>query len=357
MRIVHLVANLDVGGLERQVIELAVEQRKAGHDPFIYSLFHEGALAGEARARGIPLISFEKPPGLSVSTILRLIRQLRVECPEVLHTHNAVVHHYGVAAAKWCRVSRVINTQHGSGTLTQDRRLSRIFLATMPWTDWVVMVSEEVRSCLIDLAGLPAHKSHVIRNGIPLDAFRGFRADPGVRFPKIRFGTVGRLAAVKDHRTLIAAFRQVLDTMPFAELHIAGDGPLRGRLTEEVRSFKLEESVWMHGTRGDVGQFLSGLDIFVLSSLTEGLPVALLEAVAVGLPVVSTRVGEVPEVTAAGVAEYCRPGRAEDLARAMLKMANRTDLAAIGRRASSLASEFGIDRTSDGYLSLMQRPA
>jgi len=354
MRIVHLAANLEVGGLERQVIELAYQQIQSGHETSIYCLMEEGALACEARSRGIPVVSFDKPAGLSCFTAKRLTVQLLRDGPHVLHTHNAVVHHYGVVAATLARIPRVINTQHGTATLMQDRRLARIFSATMPWTDAVVMVSEKVRSCLVRKAGIPSRKTRVITNGILLPAFQNFRANPGSQRPKIRFGTVGRLAAVKDHRTLIQAFRDVLKAIPCAELHIAGDGPLRTELSSQIAALGLSAKIHLHGSRNDIGNFLSDLDIFVLSSLSEGVPMALLEASAVGLPVVSTNVGGIPEVSSAETTEYCEPARPAAMADAMLRMARRPDLAAVGAMARDQADAHGIDGTWRQYRELLQ---
>lgn len=353
MRIVHLAANLDIGGLERQVVELAFQQGNSGHEASIYCLMHEGSLAGEARRRGIPVFSFSKPPGLSYATVQRLTMQLRRDRPDVLHTHNAVVHHYGVVAGTLARIPRVINTQHGASTLTDDRKLAKIFNATMPWTDAVVMVSEKVRTSLVDYARIPPRKTSVIRNGILLPAYQDFRANPGSRRPKIRFGTVGRLAPVKDHRTLIEAFREVSRHLPCAELHIVGDGPLRSELSSRIASLGLTEKVQLHGTRDDVGAFLSGLDIFVLSSRSEGVPMAVLEAAAVGLPMVSTRVGGVPEVSCPETTEYCEPGRPADLAAAMLRMARRPDLAEMGAMARDQAKAHTIEGTWSEYRELL----
>ena len=113
MRIVQLVEHLEMGGLERLVVDLAVAHKTAGHQPLIYCLHEPGMLAAEARAADIPVTAFHKRPGFSWRTLWDLTRQLRRDAPEVLHTHNPGVHHYGALAACLARVPAVANTRHG----------------------------------------------------------------------------------------------------------------------------------------------------------------------------------------------------------------------------------------------------
>lgn len=356
MRIVQLVANLDIGGLERQTIDLAQQQKLSGHDPRIYCLFHEGSLAAEAASLGIPVTPFHKPPGFSWATLRQIVRQLRLDRPDIVHTHNAVVHHYGAAAAKIAGVRVVVNTQHGTDTLTCDKKLSRIFNLTMPWTGSVVMVAESVRKDLTaNNQPIPLAKTRVIHNGIRLAKFESHEARPGSHGAQTWFGTVGRLKLVKDHQTLISAFALVLAQLPGAALHIAGDGPLRSELEALSRSLGLEKNVVFHGARNDVALFLSTLDIFVLSSVTEGLPVAALEAMAVGLPIVSTRAGGAAEIASANITEFCEPSQPKALAEAMLRMARRPDLAELGQAARKLSRSHGVDRTWLQYEDLFQK--
>ena len=112
MRIVQFVNNLDMGGLERLAVDLARCQLAEGHWAAIYCLTHPGRLAAEAAGMGISVHSFQKPPGPNLSTIFDIAKQLRRDRPDVLHAHNHLVHHYGVAAALLARVPVVVNTRH-----------------------------------------------------------------------------------------------------------------------------------------------------------------------------------------------------------------------------------------------------
>ncbi|HXB75632.1 MAG TPA: glycosyltransferase [Candidatus Acidoferrales bacterium] len=353
LAITHLVLSLDVGGLERMVIDLARQQRTAGHDARICCLWRKGTLAPQAEEFGVPVYAFEKTPGFSPGVAWRIADQLRTSRVEVLHTHNAPVHHYGVAAAVLARVPVIVNTEHGQhgwDASKNDQRLNRLFRSSLRWTGAVAMVSDETRQYHLANGGFPGKKCRVILNGIPVDRFASRRATPGSRLPSLRFGTVARLAPVKDHITMVEAFARVAAQCPAAELHIAGDGEMRPRIVERIAALRLDPSVHLHGAVHDIPGFLSTLDVFVMSSLSEGLPVALLEAMASGLPSVSTRVGGIPEVAPENeVAFYGPPHDSKALAAQMLRMAN-ADLAAMGAAANAIVRRrYGIDRTADKY--------
>src|SRR5580704_11619851 len=117
MRIVHLVASLEIGGLERLVVDLAREQRQSGHEVSICCLYRRGPFAEDAEAAGIPVTCFNKTDGIHPGVFFRLSQKLRQSPPDVVHTHNTLVHHYGALAAKLAGVSVVINTRHGPGLI------------------------------------------------------------------------------------------------------------------------------------------------------------------------------------------------------------------------------------------------
>ena len=351
LRIVHLVASLEIGGLERLVVDLAAEQRRSGHDVAICCLYQLGPFSSDAEAAGIPVTCFHKTDGVSPATFFRLARKLRQSAPDVVHTHNSLVHHYGALAAKLAGVPVVINTRHGLSRVNPEAKAERIFRATLPFTSAVAMVSGSTQQSLVDRCRIPREKSTVILNGISVERFAARRARPGSALPRIRFGTVGRLDPIKDHLTLLRAFAIVAAQLPEAELSIAGDGPELPALRGMIAEASLGSRVTLAGAIDDSPGFLSSLDVFVLSSLSEGLPVVILEAMASGLPIVSTRVGGTPEVAPENVvAWYCPPASPDDLARTMLHVARHVDLGAAGEQACRIAQQrFSIAATAAGY--------
>jgi len=344
MRILQLVANLDYGGLERLAIGLARQQRAAGHEAAICCLTHEGALADEARESGIEVAALDKKPGFSPLTLLKLARILRRGRIDVLHTHNAVVHHYGAAAARLAGVPVVVNTRHGFGGRQWDSRRERLSRSVMRWTGAVVFVSDDLRREFVSFGGVPEHKARVITNGIDFDRFAAMRARPGSCRSRFRIGTVGRMVPVKDHATLVSAFAEVAAAVPNAELHIVGDGPEKPRVASLVAAYGLWDRVVLHGFSNATAQFLSSLDVFALSSLSEGLPLAVLEAMAAGLPIVSTRLEGVEAVAPEGeFGFYAEPGDASGLAKAMIALAREPRIGAIGEAAHRAARRYGME--------------
>ena len=369
MRIVQFVYNLDMGGLERLAIDLAQCQLAEGHEPLIYCLTYPGRLAPEAAAMGISVQSFEKPAGPNLGTVWKIAKQLRRDRPDVLHTHNHLVHHYGVVAGLLAGVPVVVNTRHraeprlvngpGGWQVTPESRAKksdRIFRATLPWTDSVVMISESTRQFFIRHCGIPPAKTRVILNGAHLEKFLNAPAHPGSAPPRVRFGITARLVQDKDHFSLLRAFAAVAAVVPGAELHIAGDGPLRDRLSSLAQELNLTNRVTFLGALSDIPQFLSQLDIFVLSSLNEGLPLALLEAMAAGLPIVATRAGGVEEAAVDGHNAFLSaPGDSNGLAEAMIRMARVPDLARMGAVGREIVQDkFRIEQTWQEYYKLFQ---
>ena len=354
MKIVQLLPSLDLGGMERLAVDLACQQKAEGHAPSIYCTSHPGQLMPESEAAGVPVHAFGKTTGFSLHLIRDLATRLRVDRPDVLHAHNALVLHYGIAAARLARVPVVVNTRHG-GNMNWDPHCERIWRRAVRWTDAVVFISEGVRDYYVTKDHLSRYNTSVIYNGIHVERFSARPAHPAARLPLFRVGCVGRLVPAKDHVTLIRAFFLVAKAMPEAELHILGEGPCRAAISQTAESLGIANRVFLHGAGYDVAGFLSTLDLFVLSSIDEGLPISLMEAMAAGLPVVSTRLPGLAELALESlVAGYCTAGQPESLAEHILRAARRPDLPALGEAARRWAQKFGIRETWRQYQAVFE---
>jgi glycosyltransferase involved in cell wall biosynthesis len=357
VRIVQLVENLRVGGLERMALDLAVAHQQAGHHSIIYCMLEAGDLAVEAGNLGIPVVAFQKPPGFSLKFIWRLAQQLRKDGVQAIHGHNPGVHHYAALAAKLAGTKAVVNTRHGVSMSDGRPFNDQWFRRVLPLTSQVAYVSDHSRHYYESNGIVPPEKGVTLVNGIRLDAYRNRAAKPGARRPKLVFGTVGRLQKVKGHADLLRAFQKVHQQMPDTELRIIGYGPLESELKALIEQLQLQGKALLLGGRSDIADQLADLDLFVFSSLSEGLPMTTLEALAAGLPIVSTRVGGVPEVAPEGdVALFSPPGDFEALADNLLVMAQRKDLAEIGSRARQLAFEkYSIESMQKSYEAIYRR--
>jgi glycosyltransferase involved in cell wall biosynthesis len=301
LKIVHVVESLDRGGLERVVCDLAREQLVSGHDARIVCLFRDGLLGEEARGAGLPVHVVGKRFGFDVAALLRLRRQLEAADPDVVHTHNAAAHYHAVLSARRRNRAVFVNTRHGMGAQRGGDRRERFFSMSLGRTAAVAAVCQAAATRLVDEGILPAHKVRVVPNGIALDQFdqaNRLEARNALATPNgmLVVGTVGRLSWAKDHAFLLRAFREFTRFGPEAMLAIVGEGEERPALEQLAVELGIRHQVRFLGDRPDVPRLLPAIDIFAVSSCTEGYSVALLEACAAGIPVVATRVGGNAEI-------------------------------------------------------------
>ncbi len=352
MRIIQVVESLDLGGVERLAIQLAAAGRARGHDCSIYSIFRAGAQASVAVERGIHLRCFNKKSGPSVKSLTDLVRAMRMDRPDVVHTHNSGIHHYAAVAARLAGVPVVVNTRH-SPFAQENLKREKHYRWSVKLTDKVVFVSESTRKQVLKELALTHFSSAVILNGIPIREH--LIRNPSSCTPSLQivFGTVGRLVPIKAHDVLITAFAQLVRDLPAARLRIAGAGPLMAALQQQISGQHLSEKITLEGPMLEPEHFYRELDVFVLPSHSEGMPLALLEAMASGLPVVATSVGGIPEIVPEEVGWLCSPGDPKELAAAMSKAAHATDLERRGAAAMRVAvARFDIETTCSSYLRL-----
>jgi glycosyltransferase involved in cell wall biosynthesis len=350
MRIVQIVESLDMGGLERLTINLAIEQKHRGDTPQIYCVCQRGILADDAEAAGIPVKYFNKPPGLNAAALLKIARALIADHPDVVHTHNANIHHYGAVAAALARVPVVVNTRHTPISPKALMYRERHFRFARRFTDAIAFVSNESRNSIVAGLRLEKKRTAVIPTAIPFECFLSKPACPLSALPRLRFGSLGRMDPQKGHPILIDAFALVLERIPHAELRIVGGGHLYRSLCDRVSSTGLSERVKIEGPTKDPAAFLQELDVFVLSSCWEGLPLVLLEAMAAGLPVVATRVGGIPDFLPEDVGWLCPSEDSRALANAMISAAQSSQLLTRAARGKALVlQKHGIDKMRDAY--------
>jgi len=194
----------------------------------------------------------------------------------------------------------------------------------------------------------------MIDNGVPLEPFLRIPSRPCNG--DFVFGAVGRLVPMKDHLSLLEAFSIVSRQHPDCRLEILGDGPLRPALEAKIAALRLSEHVRLQGYSEDVPGFLTRVHAFVLSSITEGLPLTVLEAMASGLPIVGTDVGGVSEVVRkSGCGWLCPPSAPAQLARALVAVLESNDREILGRRARRFAEEgYSVSRMTAQYEHLFE---
>ena len=198
-------------------------------------------------------------------------------------------------------------------------------------SDCIIAVSDDAAAVSRDLERVPAAKVRTIHNGVDLDhfAYRGPRAGR----TDLCAVTVARLDPVKDQATLLRAVRLIVDKDPSFSLDVVGDGPARSELEALRAELRLERHCRFHGFQDDVRPFLAQADVFVLTSISEGIPLTLLEAMATGLPGIATDVGGNREIIVPGETGYLVPVRSPTaFAEAVLRlMAEPAELDRLGQ--------------------------
>jgi len=298
--VAHVVVNLDIGGLERVVLNIIRNIDKNRFRSVLVCLRDGGPLLDELDRDRVHVYPLNKSDSLDYWLFMKLTRILRQEKADVVHCHNFGPLIYGSVAGRLAG-ARVVYTAHGKYS---SARLARKRSLKLGRIDRVVTVSEDSRRVAIEQAGQDPARVETLINGVDVAEFvtRGLRdrvrEQLGVAPDAPVFGIVARLTAVKDHAMLLRAFARVRAVRGDAVLLVIGDGELEDELKQSVSAGNFQGSVRMLGARRDVAQLLEAMDVFVLSSYSEGLSITLLEASASGLPIVATNTGGNPEVVA-----------------------------------------------------------
>lgn len=323
MKIVRIIARLNVGGPARHVVWLTKE--------FNNSEFETALLAGTvppgeedmawfAGENGVsPVFIKELSRELSIKDIVslwKIYKLIRAEDPDIIHTHTAKAGTIGRIAGMFHRLFTrkkvlIIHTFHGHifhsyyGNLkTKLFLLIEKFLARFATDKIVVISSSQFEEIHKEFGIGKAEQFKIIQLGIDLDNFSEqestktiFRKEVGASDTDILVGFVGRLTEIKNISLILRAAKLSLgknsSEIPNLLFIIAGDGNVKNKLEEESKSLGLGEKVKFIGNRENIADVYAGLDIVVLSSLNEGTPLSLIEAMACGRPVISSAVGGV----------------------------------------------------------------
>jgi glycosyltransferase involved in cell wall biosynthesis len=292
-----IIATLDRGGAERQLVELAKRLNRGKYRPVVGCLRRKGPLGSELEQAGIRVFSPGKRGKFDPFLILRLAFLLRREKPQIVHTWMFTANTHARISAILAGVPVIIAAERSvdRGKRWYHFLIDRLLLG---FTDMVVVVSEGTRRFYRHKALISNRKMRVITNGVDYEKFSEYQP---VSLPDGDLVLAcGRLIAAKGFVCFIQAIRLVHRQIPEAKFIILGEGPERKRLEEEISRLELDKIISLPGEVGDVRPYLSSSVLFVLPSLFEGTPNVVLEAMAAGKPVVATRIEGSAEVVIEG---------------------------------------------------------
>lgn len=305
VRLLYIFVNLEIGGAEEHLLTVLKKMDRERFEATVCCIGKKGRIGEEIERLGYEVISLDrmKRKSFDPRVIFGLVRLMKIKDIQVVHAHLYHASLYGRLAA-WFAGVPVVVTVHNiytGSSLKLRRRLLNRWLSGK--TDRLIAVSHAVRSDILNHDGISSEKVQVIYNGIDSARFNSSMTQGEARrrvgIPDGRFwlGIVARLDPQKGHTFLLDAIRKCLDQWGDSlSLLVVGKGGEEARLKEQAASLGLQDRVFWMGARRDIPEILRALDLFVMPSLWEGLPLSLLEALASGLPVIATSVGGVGEV-------------------------------------------------------------
>jgi glycosyltransferase involved in cell wall biosynthesis len=353
-RVLHLITSFEIGGTERQAVELLKRLDAERYDVRLAVLRNEGPFSAEIESRfsnvpEFPLTSFYNAN--AVKQLGRLRRLMVRQGIDILHAHDFYSSLLGATAARLAGVRVIACQRH---LKLSDRRVHELGTKFIHRLAHRLLVnSEAIRDRIIDCGTAAPGKIRVIKNGV-LEVGESRRKarqqlchDLGIESGAKVIGAVARLQPVKGHRFLIEAAAVVLRNRPDTHLVLVGDGPLRTEIEAQCAALGISNRVHLLGDRNDVTRLVSAFDLLVLASLHEGLPNAVMEAMAASVPVVATAVGGTTELIEDGVTGYLAPpadsqALSDRIGFALGDQDNHAGITSAARRR--VTTEFGIER-------------
>ncbi|WP_020408728.1 glycosyltransferase [Hahella ganghwensis] len=313
IKVLHVTYDMRIGGTE-QVIKSLIENTDATKvDMSIFCIESPlGPFADDLLKEGVQITALSRQPGFDVNLIKGIRQHIQDHDIDIVHCHQYTPYVYGVIAALFSR-ARVIFTEHGR--FYPDRSSWKRKLVN-PWlhriTAATTAISAATRTALAVYENIPESDIQVIYNGIKaLQAdetqVKALREELAIPKDALCLGTVARLDPIKNHPMMLKAFKRVLGAGISARLIIVGDGDERKTITDLIKELQLESHVILTGYDPKPQRYLALMDVYLLSSLSEGTSMTLLETMSLGKACVVTDAGGNPEIVEHGVTGLVTP--------------------------------------------------
>ncbi|MCK5580808.1 MAG: glycosyltransferase [Candidatus Omnitrophica bacterium] len=358
MKILHLISSGGFFGAEQVLLSLGKALQQQGNDVVVGALNDlrdpHLEIVEQAQKAGIETVTFDSRGRIDFKTIATLRKYLKENNIEVLHTHNYKSNLVGMLAAKASRTV-LVATVHGYTDMTKAvsfyEKVDRFVINN--FFDRVVGVARSVfgknlRPCQV-----------VVPNGLDVDAFHKdpearnqIRSKYAIQENDFLVGTVGRLSPEKNQKLLLQAIKDIAREKKNVRVMIVGSGSQEQLLKDFVRTEGLDSHVIFTGFIEDLAAYYNAMDLFVLPSNTEGIPMTLLEAMACQCPVVATSVGGVPGILKNGKAgRLVKPQNLNELKQSIVDLINSHDERQHSGKEGSVfvAENYSLSRMDGAY--------
>jgi len=359
IKICHIISGDLWAGAEVMAFHLLKGLTKYEDVDLSVVLLNEGRLAEEIRRLGVPLEVIDESKTAFSKMIWAVRKMLNSVSPDVIHSHRYKENILSYLASKTRKGGKLIGTQHGMPESYGGKRslknhlisnfnsllLSRCFQN-------VVAVSNEIQETLVKQYGSSSKsRVSVIHNGITIPESLSTRKTKDT----FVIGSSGRFFPVKDYPLMVEVAREILKNTNTVHFELAGDGPELRNLQTMVHRYGLGERFVLRGFLNDMGPFYQELDVYLNTSVHEGIPLSVLEAMAHRVPVIAPRVGGLSEIVEDGMDGYLIENRnPKAFAEKCLQLLkNKTLREQIGSAArEKVISGFSIDQMAGKYYRL-----
>jgi glycosyltransferase involved in cell wall biosynthesis len=355
MKIVHVVYSLEMGGAEILVVQLCRVQRSNGHDVSVCVYTSLGPLLEVLRAEGFQVhVIGEGPVARTAMRFFRVFRDVR---PDVVHCHNPAPTLQAAMAARLAGAGTIISTRHSLVAPPFDTKAEITYNLVSLFCDWVVAICDATRENLLNTPFAQRNRITRVYNGVDRLEPSALEDHPEKRGFTLLF--VGRLVEIKDLPTMIKAVAVAVPRIPNLQLWIVGHGVMRETLEALTNELGIADNVTFWGERLDVARFFSAADAYVMSSVSEGLPMSLLQAMSVGLPALVTNVGGMAEVVRnAHCGLYTPVGDSAAMAEAIVELASNHNRRAVfaANAQTAYGEHFTLEQMESAYMTLYRKP-
>lgn len=360
LKVLQVIGSMHYGGAEKVVLHLVRQSDRGSISTAVCCTNFLGGIGEQLRSQGVPvLVTAPKSHTLRYLGPLKLLRVLRTLCPDIVHTHGLQAISTVGPLAQVGLVPPWVHTFHyGNYPYSNERWMwmERVFSRRV---DRLIAVANSQRDAIVRFLGIDVERINVVPNGVAMgtepsdpSTVAMLKQEFGIARHKKVVGTVAVMTEQKGIGFLLDAAARIARADAAVHFLLVGGGPKEQEFRKHAESLGLTDVVTFAGWREDIGQLLQLMDIYVMSSLWEAMPLALLEAMAAGRPIVATDVADNAIVLRDGESGLIvPPGDPESLAEAVSQLLGNAALATrMGSNAElRLRDKYSVDRMVCSY--------